>query len=360
LYIRHLDNTCDLSKKEIINLDDTVLDRIHREMRLARRIGLAVRDVDRLAAAPRLGASDLGSAALQALPELQRVATDLKVDVGRLITWLDCIPTDGTPSDHALLFQNPAATGPLDAGLTPAAIAANEAAETAAPGTGRRLSLVASDLALAFGTTAPDLQLVLSHLSVAALLGANPPLTARALAAIYGRVGLARALGLKLADYLGLERLCAIDPLANVANLATLVNSARRLAALGVQVAELEYRLARRASNLAVWDLADVAITPVLQGIRTVLVAAADANHSPYDATLTAFEQIGTFETLLQKQPTLDPTAIATLSDLIRTDTPTAAVGAAAKAVIDGSLAGRVNDVVIKTEMCNVRRYCKR
>ena len=40
------------------------------------------------------------------------------------------------------------------------------------------------------------------------------------LAAIYGRIGLARALGLKLADYLGLERLCAIDPLANVANWA--------------------------------------------------------------------------------------------------------------------------------------------
>lgn len=348
LFIRHLDNTCNLSAKEIANLDDTVLDRMHRELRLARRSGLTVRDVDRLAFAPRLGASDLGSTALQALPELQRLATDLKVDVGRIITWLDRIPTDGDLSEHALLFQNPAATGALDPGLTPAAIAANEAAETAVPGSGRRLSAVAADLALAFGVTAVDLQLLLTHVSVAGLLGINPPLTAVGLAALYGRIGLARALGLKLAGYVGLERLCAIDPLANVANLATFVDSARRVTATGVPVAEVEYRLARRAGNLAVWDLAEVAITPVLQGIRTALVAAADANRSPYDANLTAFEQIGAFETLLQRQPSLDSAAISALSDLIRTDSPTAAVGTAAKVVIDGSLADRVDGVSIK------------
>jgi len=350
LYIRHLDNTCNLSAKEIVNLDDTVLDRMHRELRLTRRTGLSVRDIDRLAFAPRLGASDLGNAALRALPELQRLAADLKVDFGRLITWLDRIPTDGDPSEHVLLFQSPAATGPLDPGLTAAAVAANEAAETAVPGSGRRLSdpLIVADMALAFGITAADLQLLLSHLSVAGLLGINPPLTAIGLAAIYGRVGLARALGLKLADYLGLERLCAIDPLANVTNLSTFVDAAHRVAATGVPISELEYRLARRAANLAAWDLADAAITPALQGLRTALVAASEDNRSPYDAGLTAFEQIGTLETLLQKQPSLDTAGIAALSDLIRTDTPTAAMGNAAKAVIGGPLADRVDGVAIK------------
>lgn len=350
LYIRQLDNTCNLSAKEIVNLDDTVLDRMHRELRLARRTGLSVRDIDRLAFAPRLGASDLGNAALGALPELQRLAADLKVDVGRLITWLDRIPTDGAPSEHALLFQNPAATGPLDPGLTAAAVAANEAAEIAVPGSGRRLSdpLIVADVAVAFGVTTADLQLLLSHLSVAAQLGVNPPLTAIGLAAIYGRVGLARALGVKVANYLGLERLCAIDPLANVTNLSTFVDAAHRVAATGVPIPELEYRLARRAANLAVWDLADAAITPSLQGVRTALVSASEANRSPYDASLTAFEQIGAFEMLLQKQPSLDAAAIAALSELIRTDTPTAAIGNAAKAVIDGPLADRVDGVAIK------------
>lgn len=350
LYIRHLDNSCNLSAKEIVNLDDTVLDRVHRELRLARRTGLSVRDVDRLAFAPRLGASDLGNAALQVLPELQRLAMDLKVDLGRLITWLDRIPTDADPSEHARLFQNPAATGPLDIGLTAAGIASNEAAEIAVPGSGRRLSdpLIVVDVAVAFGVTTADLQLLLSHLSVAALLGVNPPLTAIGLAAIYGRVGLARALGLKLDDYLGLERLCGIDPLASVANLSTLVDAAHRVAATGVPIPELEYRLARRAANLAVLDLADVAITPSLQGLRTALAVASEANRSPYDGNLTAFEQIGAFETLLQKQPSLNALDVAALSDLIRTDTPTTVGGNAAKAVINGPLADRVDGVAIK------------
>ena len=343
LFIRHLDDSCNLSAKEIVNLDDPALDRIHRVLRLARRSGLSARDVDRLAFAPRIGASDLGSAALRALPELQRVAADLNVDVGRLITWLDRIPTDGHPSEHALLFQNPAATGALDPGLAPAAIAADEAAEAAVPGSGRRLSAVAPDVALAFGVTAADLQLLLDHLGTAGRLGVNPPLTAHGLAAVYGRVGLARALGLKVADFLGLERLCAIDPLADAAGLATLVDAARRVAAIGVPVIELAYRLARRASDLAARDLAESAITPVLQGLRTALAAAADANRSPYDPSLTALEQVGTFEALLQRQPTLDAASIAALGDLVRAEAPTAAAGTAAKAVIDGPLAGRVD-----------------
>ncbi len=354
LYIVHLDNSCDLSTKEIVNLDDAVLDRIHRELRLARRSGLSARDVDRLAFAPRLGASNLGRAALQALAELQRLATDLKVDVGRIITWLDRIPLDGDPSEHALLFQNTAATGALDPGLTPSSIVANEATEAAMPGSGQRLSVVSSDLALAFGVTTADLELLLTHLGVAERLGVNPPLTTIGLAALYGRISLGRSLGLNVTNFLALERMCAIDPLANVTQLASFVDLAQRVIATGVAVTELEYRLARQSDNLALWDLADVAITPVLQGIRSTLISAAEANQSPYDANLSAFEQIGAFETLLQKQSTLDATAIRTLSDLIRTETPTTIVANAAKAVIDGPLAGRVDSSAINAAIDSI------
>jgi hypothetical protein len=348
LWIRHLSNGCNLADKEIVNLDDKVLDRMHRVLRLSRRSGLTARDVDRLAAAARLGAMDLGSAALQALVSLLRTGADLKVEAGRLITWLDRIPSDGSPSEHGLLFQNLAATGALDPGLTPAAIAANEDAETAVPGSGRRLSDVAPDVALALGVTAADLQLLLDHVGGAALLGANPPLSANALAALYGRIGLARALGLKIADFLGLERLCAIDPLASASNLATVVDAARRIASFGVPIAELEYRLARRAVALAAWDLADVTITPVLQGIRSALLAAEIAYRSPYDSALAAFEQVGTLEALLQKQPDVGSEQIAALTELVRADAPTAAAATVAKDAIDGSLSDHLDGVAVK------------
>lgn len=351
LYVRHLESNCNLADKEIVNLDDDVLDRMHRVLRLARKSNLAPRDIDRLAAGPKLGVGNLASAALRSLADLVRLSIELSVEVGRLITWLDVIPTDGEPSDHARLFQNPASTGPLDPGLAPAAIRKNESDEATTPGSGRKLAAVAPDLATAFSIRAADLALLLQRLDNAALLGPNPPLTFRALAALYGRVGLTRALGLKAADFVGLERLTGVDPLADTSRLRGFVKDARAVGKVAVRIAELEYRLARRADDLAAWDLADDGITPVLKAIRKDLLAAAAANQSPYDDSVTAFEQIPAFEAFLQRQPGLDAGAIAKLADMVRLDTPDAAAATLAKAVIDGPLTGLVDAVAIKAEI---------
>jgi peptidoglycan hydrolase-like protein with peptidoglycan-binding domain len=339
LFIRHNDNTCDLSKKEIINLDDQVLDRMHRVLRLARKTGLKPSDIDRLAAAPKLGAGDLGSAALRALRLITDLATELNVDAGRIITWLDTISIIGSPSPHGLIFQNPAITGALDPGLTPAAIKANEVAETTTPGSGQRLSAVSADLAVALGTSSDDFDALFQRISEAALLGPNPPITFRAIAALYGRVGLARSLHLKIVDLVSLERLSGIDPLASAVSLRAFVDAAGAIQAAGTSIADLAYRLQRRAPNLALLDLADTTVTAILQSIRTGLVAAAAANPSPYDDALTAPEQIVAYETLLQQQPALDAAAIASLLDMVRIEAPTAAHATAAKAVISGPLA---------------------
>ncbi len=365
LFVRHLDNTCNLSDKEIVNLDDDVLDRMHRVLRLARKTGLAARDIDRLAAGSKLGAGDLESTALRSLAHLVRLSADLHVEVGRLITWLDVIPTDGEPSDHARFFQNPAATGLLDvqadgrSGLTPEAIRKNEADEAAVVGSGRRLAAVASDLAVAFGVGSADLQLLLERLDEVTLLGPNPPLTFgpnppltfRALAALHGRIGLARALGLKVAAVVGLERLLSTDPLAGSSSLRDFVKAARAVEKAGVGVADLEYRLARRAADLANRDLADTAILPVLQAIHAGFIAAAEVNRSPYDDSLTAIEQIVAFEALLQRQPGLDAKAIACLADIIRLEMIDTGARAKAKAVFDppnGGLRGLVNGPAIQ------------
>jgi peptidoglycan hydrolase-like protein with peptidoglycan-binding domain len=348
LFIRHLDSSCTLSRKEIANLDDRVLDRVHRVLRLARKTGLAPRDVDRLASGPKLGNGELGAAALQALAQLVRLSGELSVEVGRLITWLDLIPTDGEPSEHVLLFQNPAATGPLDAGLAPEAIRQNEAAEAAAPSSGRRLSAVQADLALAFGVRPADLGVLMARLADTAVLGPNPPLTFRALAALHGRIGLARALGLRPADLVGLEQLWGDDPLSGAARLRAFAGAARTVEAAGVAIGDLEYLLARRAADLAARELAAAAITPVLQAIRTGLAAAAAANRSPYDDSLTPREQAVAFEALLQRQPGLDAAAVARLLDMVRIEAPDAAAGAAAKEVVDGPLAGLVDGAAVR------------
>lgn len=345
LFIRHLDSSCHLEAKEIANLDEAALDRIHRLLRLARKTGLPVRDLDRLAAAPRLGGGDLGPAALHALADLSRLSAELHVGLGTMIAWLDVIPTDGAPSEHALLFQNRAATGPLDRGLEPDAIRANEIAEAAVPGSGRRLAALAPDLATAYGLRAPDLALLLERLAAPALFNGAPALSFRSLAALHGRIGLMRALGLQAADLVALERLSGIDPLAGAAALLRFVRAARAIQARGVAFGELEYRLARTGPDNAARDLPDSQLRALLESLNKDLVAAARDNRSPYDDSLAALEQAAAFEAMLQRQPELDRDAVAALADMVRVAVPPAGAVAAAKAALSGPLAPLLDEV---------------
>ncbi len=340
LFVHHLDSGCNLANKQIENLDDTALDRIHRVLRLARKTGLTPRDIDRLAAGPRLGGADLGTAALRALAGLVRLSDDLKIDIPTLITWLDRIPADGERSDHARLFENPTVTGELSKGLAAAAIAKNDADEKVTPGSAPRLSTVAGDLVIAFGVRPADLDILRDRIADAGVMGPNPPLTSSALGALYGRIGLARQLGLTLPNLVILERLAEIDPLASPDALKAFADAARGVGEAGISIPDLAYLLKRDAPDLAARDLADTAIGPVLLDLRAQLLAAIAENKSVFDPGLAPAEQIVALEALLGRQPQLQAGSIAALLDIVRTAAPSAALGTAAKAVIDADVAG--------------------
>ncbi|MHB0953993.1 MAG: Tc toxin subunit A-related protein [Allorhizobium sp.] len=357
LFIRHLDSSCDLAQKEIANLSDVVLDRMHRLLRLARKTGLSPRDVDRLANGARLGAGDLGGAALHSFADLTRLSEELNVGIGQLITWLDRIPIDGERSEHGRLFQNPTVTGALAPSLSAAAIAKNDADEAVLAGTAPRLSTVAADVGIAFGIRQGDLDLLANRIADAAVLGPNPPLTSTALAALYGRIGLARSLGLTAANLVGLERLAHVDPLAGTKQLRDFVATARSVEQSGFTIPDLAYLLERSAPDLALRDIADSAITPVIQNLRARIIAAAAENKSNFDASLAPGEQIAALEALLGRQPQLSDGTTAALADLIRSNAPDAAMGTAAKAVVDadatlaegGGLLGVIDGAATKT-----------
>ncbi len=353
LFIKHADLSPNLAARTINALNDTALDRIHRVLRLARRTRLPFADIDRLAKAANIGGNDLRDSALIALSKLKRLSGDLNVPVGTLITWLTTIPTsrmpDGKPSEYARLFESPATTGPINPILRAGGVTANEAADIAVPGSGVRLSAVVADIATVFGVTASDVQLLIARVSEAGVLGSNPPLTFRALGTLYGRIGLVRALGLTIADLVMLERLVPIDPLANTANLESFVKAAREVEKTGIAIADLGYRLARRPETLAGRELADDRLTAMLRALRVDLLAATAANRSPYDDGLSAAEQLPAFEAILQREASLDDIEIVALLDVARLDTPSAAAGNAAKAVMNEALAGRVDTVSVNS-----------
>jgi hypothetical protein len=353
LFIRHLDTSCDLAQKLIVNLNDTVLDRVHRLLRLSRRTGLAPFDLARLAVAPTLGNRTLGDPALLALATLRGLSVDLSVPVEKLITWLDVIPSSGSPSAHGQLFQNPASTGPLDPGLAPAAIEANEITEAATPGNGRKLDALRTNLCLVWGLSDSDFTRLHSHLMAGhcGILpgGAAPILSRVALAAIHGRVGLAKALGWSITDLLDLELLLGINPLASANNLKQLVVAARQLQTFGVSSVELRSRLeAPAAGQVPPWALAESAITSRLQALQATLLQAEKQHVSPYQENLETLEQLETLERALQTVPAVGNDANTAIRELLRAETPSTAQVSASKAVVDGPLVGLVQAATIK------------
>ena len=64
LFIRHLDLSCDTAKKEIANLDEAALDRIHRFLRLQKKTGWKVEVIDEVISQAQLGDGTLDDACL--------------------------------------------------------------------------------------------------------------------------------------------------------------------------------------------------------------------------------------------------------------------------------------------------------
>jgi hypothetical protein len=341
LYIRHLDSTVNLSRKEIVGLDDAALDRIHRTLRLSRKTGMDVGEIGRIAVAPRLGGGSLGPAARAAIADLSRLSTSTSVPVPELITWFSTIPAEGGPSGFAGLFANPAATGAVNPLLAPAAVAAN-------PGLGAAAVLLTSvelDLAIGLGTTPAAVQSVTAR--QAELTGSTPVISFENIAAVYARIALARALGHTVDDLLGLERLATIDPLASTSALADFIDLAATVRASRVAVGELTSRLTGTVAGASPWDLTSATVDAAATALASALVDAAAAHQSAFDDDLDSREQLGAFEAALRSLPSLVGRPLDPLLDLVRLDVVAPAVAAEATSLIQTDLMRFVNSPVV-------------
>lgn len=104
---------CDLSKTSIVNLTGARLARIHRLVRLTRKLGWRISDVDR--ALPAFQANDITLEFLQRVAGAQSLQQELKWPVPDLWTLWTLIPTQGEGTLYQRLFQNKAVFNPPDA-----------------------------------------------------------------------------------------------------------------------------------------------------------------------------------------------------------------------------------------------------
>ena len=257
---------CDTSNFTIRNLSQDALDRMHRFIRLWRKLGCTMWELDMLLPdtnpSPSVTDKRMTDAVLQDISQMNRLRERTDLDwrvINSLFHGIDHIlyvdrPKDGAPAVQTLyqrLFRNKLVDAVASFPPSPDLI------------TGTIESQVPGILA-AFRIKETDLNLILADLSLAT----TGALDTTVLSRIYRITELARALSLNIDQFLRLKRLGAQEPFANPGAARKYVELSEQIAATDFSILELDYLLAHQFTPNSGVALEDKTIVTVLQSIR--------------------------------------------------------------------------------------------
>ncbi len=274
--------TCNLSKLEIQVTDSQIPDtgkkdvliaawnRIHRFVRLWRKLGWAMRDLDKAIVALKptdsTGEPDLTADFLVWLSHIQGLRSQLDLPVVNLLSFWAAIDTEryldhlaegqpNVPSLYAQLFNNKSATGQSLA-EDPAALSG-------------KLSENTSTISAALQITIDDLNLLLADSNVI------PPdpieadkLTLASLSHLYRHATFARALKYTISTYLSTLKLINSTPFATTTDTVSFAQHSAKILASGFSIEDLNYLLRHDFAATSPIAIGDEAIAVVLNSLR--------------------------------------------------------------------------------------------
>jgi hypothetical protein len=252
--------TCNLSKLEIQVVDSEIgssqsvlidaWDRIHRFVRLWRKLGWTMRDLDKaITSLPKNvdGYIDIEDLLLNNLSHVQRLHVATRLPVVKLLSWWGDIDTgnyvdhlvDGEPAVASLfeqLFNNKTVSGQVlsETGVLSGTLAEKAAAIAAA------LQISVEDLTLLLAAITNDGTLTLANLSL-----------------LYRHAGLAKVLKLPIRTYLTALDLVDSVPFATPASTIQFIKHIENIRTSGFTVEDLDYLLRNKISaksNIAATD----------------------------------------------------------------------------------------------------------
>ncbi len=247
-----------LGKKEKLK---TVWNKIHRFVRLWRKLGWTMRDLDKaITAQPKYGNGEIDiNAFLIKLSHIQRLYVETSLPVVNLLAWWADIDTgtyvdhlaDGEPtvaSLYAQLFSNKTVSGQvLDD--NPAAFSGALSEKAAAIAAALQISV--EDFTLLQAAIPNDGVLKLANLSL-----------------LYRHATFAKALKLPIRSYLTTLELVNSTPFAITANTIQFIKHIDKIRASGFTIDDLDYLLRNKFSSMSNIAAADDVIETVLDAMR--------------------------------------------------------------------------------------------
>jgi hypothetical protein len=231
---------CDLENIALSGLTEAILGRLHRFIRLWRKLGWSIGDLDKVLAS--LQASEIDDTLLEQLAQIKQLQAILgqKQLLPLLSLWSN-IDSYGEASLYARLFLNKAVLNPIDSAFT-LDEQASELLNAEAP-----LADHVPTVLAALRLSAANLDVLRAASGLDDQPAAQPPVVAQlnlaSLSALYRLAVLARALKLPFEDLVALQTLIGIDPFqpATPAAALSFVEQTRKLRQSGFTVAELNY-----------------------------------------------------------------------------------------------------------------------
>ncbi len=266
--------SCDTSKFTLQNLTADALDRLHRFLRLWRKLGCTMWELDLLlpnaSSNPNTIDKRITDAVLQDLSFMKRLGEQFDLDWRIMYSLYHNI-------DHAIYFDRSTGEAPAIQTLYQR-LFLNKLVDAVAvfpPSPAQLSGTIAAKvpgLLAAFRIKEADLSLILTDLTLAP----TDTLNWTVLSQIYRITVLAMALGLSIDDFLRLKRLSAQDPFASPATTWQFVQLAQKVVASLFSVVELDYLLAHRYTQNSGVALSDKTIVAFLQLLREGLQKISD------------------------------------------------------------------------------------
>jgi len=270
--------TCDTEKLRIANAPNNLspaefqsfLDRVHRFVRLWRKLGWTSRELDMAISALQGAIPNINQRLTEAfvlrLSHIQRLRGDFKLNVEQLLALWAPIDIDGEDSLYQRLFQNPAVLKPVDENFQLSG--AELKIVTTAPSDANISKHTATILA-ALGLSAADLA-ALTAITATGVTVTDDRLNLANLSKLYRVSLLAKGMKLSIQDTLLLRELAEVDPFdaADTGNALRFSELAAQVRASGFSLAELDYLLRHSSSSFSAIPPAEASIAQALDEIR--------------------------------------------------------------------------------------------
>ena len=313
--------TCDTEKLILTNLTPEILSQIHRFIRLWRKLGWTMLDLDRAIATFK--PADLNAPFLTQLSHIQRLQAEFDLPIVRILSWWAVIDTANytdyntaeltrSPSLYAQLFRNKSVTNPLNLAFTEDASNLNGKLSDHFATITAALGIASEDISLLFNDenviprvtdpsdptkTVPDDKLNLDNLS-----------------RLYRHATFAKALKLSIREYLLVRKLIGSNPFASIADTVLFGEKVDKIRSSGFSINELNYLLRHEYNPSSGLAPTEEAIALILDEIRNGLQKIAQENTFTPDTSDPNGNLTKKKLTLLKWDNVLIEEAIATLN----------------------------------------------